>query len=279
MSSFSFLSRLRSRLGSQRSWVGARLAGKDFTVRKGTIPEQPDYDYAWQVACARRARVVIDVGANIGQTAFNVLLSESVEELVLVEANPAAWSMAAENLIHNGMSGRVRFVTAFVGAEADTTVEFWTVGVGAAGSVHAGHAKTASQRGSTMRIETTTLDALVCWLGLEPDLVIVDVEGAEGDVLAGAREVAEKCSPRFLVEMHSPHEIGGMKGNAKMVLRWCEEMGYRAWYLSDGVELSACEQIAHRGRCHLLLQREPLEFPAWLSGIPQGAPVAAGLQR
>ena len=107
--------------------------------------------------------------------------------------------------------------------------------------------------------------------------MIIDVEGAERAVLGGAREIVASSRPRILVEMHSPEEIGGMRGNALGILNWCKEVGYRAWYLAEHEELTDHDQIAHRGRCHLLLQGSDLEFPAWLRDIPQGASLPSRL--
>lgn len=54
---------------------------------------------------------------------------------------------------------------------------------------------------------------------------------------------------------------------------WCAEVGYGAWYLKEHVRLTQPEPIAHRGRCHLLVQPSDWEYPEWLRSIPQGAPV------
>jgi hypothetical protein len=42
-----------------------------------------------------------DVGSNIGQAAFIMLLSQKIKRLILVEANPRALVFAADNLITN----------------------------------------------------------------------------------------------------------------------------------------------------------------------------------
>lgn len=62
-----------------------------------------------------------------------------------------------------------------------------------------------------------------------------------------------------------------MTANAGNVLRWCDELGYAAWYLAKGSRLDTAQQIKDRGRCHLLLQPKGWPYPSWLQGIPQGA--------
>ncbi len=69
--------------------------------------------------------------------------------------------------------------------------------------------------------------------------------------------------------MHSPPKLP-MRDYA--VLAWCAKNQYRAWYLSEGVALQSPEQIAQRGRCHLLLQPAGWDFPVWLRGISSVRP-------
>lgn len=264
---------LRSRLGLPNPWHTRRLLGRDLTVRVGSLgdPATPDYDDAWIHACALHSTTVFDVGANVGQSALLILASQpALREIVLVEANWRALSIAADNLIRNQMSGRARFVCAFAGREEDRVVELWTVGTGAAGSMFKGHAVTAAAANETIQVPTVTLDGIAKRSGVQPDLVKIDVEGAEHEVLLGAREIAASHTARFIVEMHSPPELT-MARNAELVLAWCRDVGYSAWYLDKAIGLDSPQQVASRGRCHLLLQPSSWALPEWLATIKQSA--------
>jgi hypothetical protein len=67
-----------------------------------------------------------------------------------------------------------------------------------------------------------------------PDLMKIDVEGAETEVLRGSKHCASHAKRRFLVEMHSPPELP-MVANAAKVLAWCEEVGSQRgiWQMQD----------------------------------------------
>ena len=253
-----------------RRWRKTPLFGREYTVVDGTIRE-PDYDDAWLRALACHSRVVVDIGCNIGQSTLLILSSPSVEEVVLIDANPRALSAAAENLIRNGLGQKARFVASFISRDDDEDVTFFTVGTGAAGSAIASHAKTASQAGSMLSLRTTSLDRLLEKLGLAPDLVKIDVEGAEAMVLQGSRQLAMKEKSLFLVEMHASAELP-MAENARRVLDWAESVGYAAWYLKSKEKLTNPGTIAHRGRCHLLLIPEAAPLPEYLLNIRQGQP-------
>lgn len=248
------------------------ILNKSFFLAKGTFRDVADYDDAWLLALAHEARNVYDVGCNIGQASLLLLWPGKVENLVLVDPNPSALSVCAENLIFNGLSYKARFVCAFASSEAGKMVDFFTVGTGSAGSMFQNHAVTAKNVGSSFKVPTTSLDSLYFQYGVLPDLVKIDVEGAESLVLNGAQKIATQHKTRFLVEMHSIPELP-MEDNAMRVMEWCESTGYRPWYLKEKVILEEPRQIAGRGRCHLLLLPTGTSFPIYLKSLEQGDPL------
>jgi FkbM family methyltransferase len=263
-------SRVRSELGLPLPWISHALLGRDFVVRAGTLHHKVDYDDAWLYACAKHSEVMFDVGANVGQSTLLALRSPRIKQVVMIEANWEALSVAADNLIRNNLSAKARFIGAFAAEASNASIDFWTVGTGAAGSMFQGHAVTASKAGSVTTVPTITLDDVCDGLQITPDLVKMDIEGAEAKALAGSTRLARKHAARFLVEMHSPPELP-MARNAQLILDWSERVGYSAWYLSGGVLLASPDLIAHRGRCHLLLQPSDWPYPEWLVGIKQSA--------
>lgn len=260
--------RVRYQLGLPFPWVRKTVLGRELVLRDGTIRKETDYDDAWLYACLRHAEIMFDIGANVGQSALMALLCPNVQQVVLVEANWQALSVAAQNLIRNQMSARVRFVGAFAAEASDASIEFWSVGTGAASSMFQGHAVTAAREGSVQKVPTVAVDDLIRSFTLVPDLVKIDVEGAESKVLQGSRELARHDKTRFLVEMHSPPELP-MSRNAALVLEWARSVSYATWYLSAATRIESPDVIQHRGRCHLLLQPAAWPYPEWLVGIKQ----------
>jgi FkbM family methyltransferase len=237
-----------------------------------TYREKTDYDDAWFLACAYNAQILFDVGAHMGHNALLALGLAGVKRIVLVEANPAALSLAADNLIQNRLVSNVSFVPSFASDAEDQKITFWTTGAGAAGSMYDKHAVTAATRGDHFEVPTTTVDAISEYFGLVPDLVKIDVESAEAKVLGGSRKLAAKKKTRFMVEVHSNPDLP-MLTNAQLMISWCESAGYKPWYLRDHVELTTPQQLADRGRCHIMLQPADWPFPEWLKGIEQSAPL------
>lgn len=86
------------------------------------------------------------------------------------------------------------------------------------------------------RVPCTTLDDEVTALGLVPSLVKIDVEGAEIDVLQGARHLLDTHAPRLLVSLHPSRlaERGLASEDALALLR---SHGYSTTIVEQDYEL------------------------------------------
>lgn len=255
-------------LGFVRKRIVTRyFLGKNFRVIEGTFRDTPEKDESWLFNIAKYHKVIFDIGANIGQSAFLMLYHETVEKIVLVDPNPEALALAAENLIINGLSPKAHFIPAFLSDRSGEKIEFYTVLSGAAGSKFKSFAQTASKLNSHFTVSTLTVDELCAYLNLYPSLVKIDVEGAEIDVLNGAVQLVKLARPIFFVEIHSGPELGITK-NTQNILTWCERQSYQAWYLKVKKPLTN-ELIKERGGFHALLLPENCTFPEYLLKIEE----------
>lgn len=179
---------IRAKLGLRPSFEKKKIFGQDIFVRHGTLRNPPDYDDAWTLALASHSQVMFDVGCHKAEFSLLACLLDPQREVVAIDANPKALSLAADNFIKNGKSHQVRFYSTFVSDEDNHTLDFYTVGSGSAGSRYPSHAKTASSEGKSIQVRTRTLDTIAQELDLYPDFVKIDVEGAEAAVLRGGGE-------------------------------------------------------------------------------------------
>jgi len=248
------------------------LCGVPLKVLDGTVRKKVDQDDAWWFYLTKHHDVVFDIGCNVGYTAIIALIQNPNRQIVLVDPNPKALEKAATNLIGNGLANKVNFMASFVSNSTDETVKFYTVGSGAAGSMYASHAETASSMNSFLEVNTVTLDYIASYYNLKPDLVKIDVEGAETLVMQGASKLANESKCTFFVEMHNVKDLG-MEAAGQLMMDWCLENGYRAWYLKTGELLDHAAKIKDRGKCHLLLLPQEKQYPEYLKGIKQNAPL------
>jgi len=239
--------------------------------RFSVVPEslrKSDYDDAWLVMAGHNHKFIVDVGCNMGQSSLLLLSNTTVEKILLCDPNPAALAIAAENLIYNQLIDKADFICSLIGNKQEDQVRFYTTGTGAAGSLYLENAHTAKKKHDYITSSMQTLDALVSKLSWVPDFIKIDVEGAEFLVLEGAQKLVQKSPATFLVEMHSSASLS-MSQNTDLVLGWCRKVGYRAWYLKDKIEVTHSNQVAKRGRCHILLLPQTKIFPPYLQGIAQ----------
>lgn len=252
------------------------ILGQPLRVQGGNHGEA-DYDDAWLIALLSESDGFVDVGCNVGFFSLAACVLRPTAQVLAIDGNPECAAVTAANLVRNGFGDRTRALSAFV-SDSEASVQFHAVGLGAAGSGVAGLSHTAEWLGEAITVRSETLDSIVERTRFVPDLVKVDVEGAEREVLAGAGSVVEEHSPRFMVEMHSGGDLT-MEQNTTDVLAWCARHGYDAWYLKAAERLSGPEQVAGHGRCHLLLQRRGEAYPPILEGIAQGATIESVLTR
>ncbi|MDG5492231.1 FkbM family methyltransferase [Psychroserpens sp. SPM9] len=264
------LSRLINKNESNMTQV--LLCGKSLKVLKNSFRLKEDQDDAWWFYLTQNHDVIYDIGCNVGYTALLALIQNPNRSILLVDPNPTALQKAATNLIHNGLSNKAFFMPAFVSDAVDETVKFYTIGSGAAGSMYASHAQSAAAINSFMEVKTVTLDYLYSFYGLKPDLVKIDVEGAETMVMQASKVLAKEAQCSFFIEMHNVENLG-MEAAGQLMLDWCKEMSYRAWYLKTGSQLLTAETIKDRGKCHLLLLPSNQEYPAYLKGILPNSPL------
>jgi FkbM family methyltransferase len=248
------------------------LCGVPLRLIPGTMRPKADQDDAWWFYLAKHHNVIFDIGCNIGYTSLLALIQDPKRQIILVDPNPQALQKAAMNIIENCLGSRAQYLAAFVSNKLDDTVKFYTIGAGAAGSMYATHAETAASLNSFMEVKTVTLDFLSSYYNLSPDLVKIDVEGAETLVMQAAKEMAKTSKCTFFIEMHDVEDLG-MEAAGKLMLDWCNETNYKAWYLKTGEELKTAGTIADRGKCHLLLLPEEKQYPDYLKGVIQNNPL------
>ncbi|OUS02018.1 hypothetical protein A9Q86_05040 [Flavobacteriales bacterium 33_180_T64] len=247
-----------------------KLCGVSLNLLPGTLRPKEDQDDAWWFYLTKHHNVVLDLGANIGYTALLALIQDPKRQMILVDPNPEALQKAAMNIIQNGLGCRVQYLTAFVADKLDDTVKFYTVGAGAAGSMYASHAETAASVNSFMDVNTVTLDYIYSFYGIKPDLVKIDVEGAETLVMKAAKQLAAETKCTFFIEMHDVENLG-IEAAGNLMIEWCKENDYHAWYLKTAETLTSGKTIADRGKCHLLLLPIETTYPEYLKAISQNS--------
>ena len=150
--------------------------------------------------------VVLDVGANVGSyTLLFAMWAGRAGRVFAFEPAPDAREGLRQHVALNRVADRVEIIAA-AAAEHAGSARFQVDGAsGGNALINAG-----SPGGPAIDVETTSLDAFCRMRGLQPDVVKIDVEGAELDVLKGARSVLAQPEMRAFIEFHPT--IWAMRG-------------------------------------------------------------------
>jgi len=246
------------------------ILDKKYTITKGCIPEESDYDDAWLLFLSSKSEIVFDVGCNIGQSSLLITHSNSLKKLILIEPNPLSLSMAAENLIMNNKSENVIFIPKAAYNQSGVNIKLWSMqGAYAGASTDINFSETGRISKNYFDVETITLDEIANTHNYYPDVVKIDVEGAEFSVLEGSINIAKKGNTLFIVEIHSSIELS-IVDNTNKILQWADQNDYQAYYLREHKKLINSENIKHRGRYHILLIHKQKKYPEGLNRIKQG---------
>jgi len=154
--------------------------------------------------CIQPGAVVYNVGANIGFHAVicSRLAGES-GKVFAFEPFPASAAQARGNLERNGFLDRAEVVQCAV-SDRDGSARFSVSGSSAVCSL-TGDAvadRSGIDRGLEIEVKTISIDSYASTSGHDPDVITLDVEGAELAALQGARHVILRKRPVILLELH-----------------------------------------------------------------------------
>lgn len=148
---------------------------------------------------------VFDIGANIGFFALAAAkLVGPSGRVVAFEPNPAVVARLKKNVELNGLAERVKIEQSAVG-DFDGTAEFCFALTHLQGRFS--DLPYVPQGAESTPVPCCRIDTYVTSTGVVPDVLILDVEHAEGRALRGMQSVLQRYNPLVFVEMHGPEAI------------------------------------------------------------------------
>ena len=167
--------------------------------------------------------VVVDAGANLG--VYTLLAARAVGpagRVVAIEPDPRTFELLSENVSRNNMSN-VALLNSALAAERGTMSLYRVPGHPALASLSRSNARGSAER---IDVQVTTLDAALAELGIERvDVMKLDTQGAEIDILRGARETIDRARPILFVE-YWPAGLSAMGHEPDELLAQFDEWGY-----------------------------------------------------
>ena len=183
----------------------------------------PDEYHAFR-ASVRPGDVVLDAGANVG--AYAVLFGQwvgSTGHVLAFEPDPIAHKRLLRHIQLNGLADRVTAVQSAIANDGPTRLRFAVFESSGISRL----ATDAEEPGTQIQdVDAISIDAFCDQTGRSPNVIKIDVEGAELAALRGARATIARASHRLqlFVEMH-PHLWARLGFTAADIQRECEQQG------------------------------------------------------
>lgn len=232
------------------------LAGTPFVLRAEARPNGSDRDYAVLHQLARGKACILDVGANVGLTSLVMGKSDMAPDgrIFAFEASEAACQLVRDNAALNGLSSRITVVNALVAERSGLAIDFYGDAASGSASIIPGYLA----HYQPLRKATLVLDDFVRDADIVPDLIKIDVEGAELRVVAGLGETLRTARPLVFVELHSWGNLT-VSDTADSLLSQLAPLDYCLIYLRTKEIITDTTVLTGRGRCHVLAC--PVESP------------------
>lgn len=186
--------------------------------------------YSWIAENTRPGTRFFDVGAFIGYHSLCAAKRTGDKGAVFAfEPDPANIEVLKHNLRLNNMENRVRAFQVAVGAEDQERVSFYlrredptTHSLGYIPKVDHVHESTITRVDVPMR----SIDSIVDETKAAPDVMKIDVEGAEGRVIAGAQATLREHRIPIICALHPPW-LSALGDDIDSIVRMLRAVGYR----------------------------------------------------
>ncbi len=187
---------------------------------------------------SKNRKVIIDVGANIGETALN--MAKQGANVTAIEANPETYKL----LLHN------------IDLNKELKVGALNVGVADKSGYMYVHRRTARNKGadqlrnnklenkSAAKVKIGTIDELVkaSKIPSNVDCIKVDVEGMELTVLKGAISLIRKMKPAIFLE-YSPDNFSDYGYTGGDLISFLLELNYNIYPVGQKREVTDADEI------------------------------------
>lgn len=180
---------------------------------------------------SKNKKIVFDIGAHIGLCSLP--LSHLVSKVVSFEASPTNIKYLNTHLkINNNLN--VNVVPYLVGKENINYVDFYNVDDGSGiPSIVNLNKKKKNLKIDNMQVKQIFLDDYVKKNSIIPDVLKIDVEGAEFNVLDGATKILKEYRPKIIISLH-PEHLRLLNRNIHEIYDYCNLYSYNLLSCIDG---------------------------------------------
>jgi FkbM family methyltransferase len=153
--------------------------------------------------------VAYDVGAHIGFYALP--MARVAGQTIAFEPDPESAARLRSHILRNRLEDKIRVLDAAVWSASTPAIDFQRGMPRSQGGVSWKGKRPPLATGPTQSVPAVSLDDFVAAGNPAPHIIKIDVEGGEGQVLAGGGAVMDTIRPIVLVEVHGASEFAAVK--------------------------------------------------------------------
>ena len=184
----------------------------------------------------REDSVFYDLGANVGYYSFIANQFISKGKIYSFEPMPpnidtfnAHLKLNRKKLINNSIN-----LMPYAVSDKEKEVVFSSSNMSTEGNTYVNSALHSNSE-KNLRVKCFSVDGLLEQGYPTPDIIKIDVEGAEFDVLRGAEQTIKKYHPKILLATHDCH----IPGVRKLCVDYLHQLGYKMELLSNENKIMA----------------------------------------
>jgi FkbM family methyltransferase len=197
-------------------------------------------------ATVKEGMTVVDIGAHIGY--YSLLFAKCVGPAGRVfsfEPVPENFALLRKNIQLNELNQVQTFPQAIFSGKKEISIAVPDE------SPNSGDGSVVHNHGARQYlVPAITLDSFCVPSGVRPDILKMDVEGAEYDVLIGAQETISRCRPKLLIELHhfdgnvAAHPVPDLLAGWGYQIEWIDRWPLTSHILATSVTESSLRSLA-----------------------------------
>jgi FkbM family methyltransferase len=171
----------------------------------------------------RPGQTVFDVGVYRGYflLAFLGKVGDT-GRIIAFEPNPHNIRLVQETITVNQLD-KVTLIPKAISNQPSGKLRMWAAGISSVSSLHSEALNAPSTE--TVEVEVTSIDQFIIESGIFPDVIKIDIEGAELLALQGAVETLKQQKTLVACEIH-PNKLPDFGHSAEQVEAFFRELGY-----------------------------------------------------
>ena len=185
------------------------------------------------IELSHEKKIILDIGAHIGLCSIPVSLYCNVERIFAFEPNDINRGILKEHINANSISN-IEVISNLVGKNNGELVELYSPeevsGIPSIANLQS--LRKDSKKYRTSSHLQVSIDEFCKSRNIHPDIIKIDVEGAEFGVLEGAINTIKECRPFIIISLHPKH-LKSLGKDVNEIIDICEFMDYRLLECTD----------------------------------------------